>query len=143
MPEVETYFNSRCPVCSTEIGRCRGIAEAAGRAMAWHDINEMPEALARFGVDIDAVRRKLHVMDREGQLRVGVPAFAALWNELPRHRWLARIAMQPFLLPLWTMLYDALAWALYHWNRRRARRLGRVARCAPISISSRRPPMPE
>jgi predicted DCC family thiol-disulfide oxidoreductase YuxK len=121
MPPVETYFNSRCPVCSTEIGRCRNVAEGAGRAMAWHDINEMPDALARFGVDIEAVRYRLHVIDRDGQLRVGVPAFAALWSELPRHRWLARIAMQPLLLPVWSALYEILAWVLYRWNGRRDR----------------------
>jgi predicted DCC family thiol-disulfide oxidoreductase YuxK len=122
VPPVETYFNSTCPVCSTEIGRCRRVPAGAGNDMAWHDINDMPEALAAYGVDIEAVRRKLHVIDRDGRLLVGVPAFAALWRELPGHRWLARIAVQPVLLPLWTVLYDALAWALYHWNKRRARR---------------------
>lgn len=127
MPPVETYFNSACPVCSTEIGRCCRVAEGAASEMVWHDINDMPEALAEFGVDIEAVRRKLHVIDRDGRLLVGVPAFAALWRELPRHHWLARVAMQPVLLPLWTVLYDALAWALYHWNKRRARREARLA----------------
>ena len=122
MPPIETYFNSACPVCSTEIGRCRRVADGSGSDMSWHDINEMPEALARFGVDIEAVRKKLHVIDRAGELRVGVPAFAALWRELPGHSWLARLAMYPLLLPLWTVLYDGLAWALYQWNKRRAQR---------------------
>lgn len=58
-------------------------------------------------------------IDRDGRLLVGVPAFAALWRELPGHRWLAHIAMAPLLLPLWTLLYDALAAVLYAWNRRR------------------------
>lgn len=98
--------------------------------MAWHDINAAPDALARFGVDIEAVRYRLHVVDRDGRLLVGVPAFAALWRELPRHRWLARIAMQPLLLPLWTVLYEALAWVLYRWNRRRARLAAAVPRPA-------------
>jgi len=122
MPPVETFFNSTCPVCSTEIGRCRGVAQAAGSDMAWHDINRDPKALARFGVTIEDVRRKLHVIDRDSRLLVGVPAFAALWRELPRHRWLARLAMAPLLLPLWTALYDALAAVLYGWNRRRLKR---------------------
>ena len=130
MRPIETYFNGTCPVCSTEIGRCRRVAEGAGSDMGWHDINAMPEALARFGADIETVRRKLHVVDRDGRLLVGVPAFAALWSELPRHRWLARIAMQPVLLPLWTVLYDALAWALYHWNKRRARLAAAASRHA-------------
>ena len=121
MPEVETYFNSTCPVCSTEIGRCRRASEKAGGALQWHDINERPDALARFNVDIEAVRKKLHVIDRDGKLQVGVSAFATLWRELPGHRWLARLAMQPLLLPVWTVLYDGLAWALYRWNSRRRR----------------------
>jgi predicted DCC family thiol-disulfide oxidoreductase YuxK len=62
------------------------------------------------------------VIDRDGRLLVGVPAFAALWRELPRHRWLARLATAPLLLPLWTALYDALAAVLYAWNRRRLKR---------------------
>jgi predicted DCC family thiol-disulfide oxidoreductase YuxK len=122
MPPIETYFNSTCPVCNTEIGRCRTVAQDVGSDMAWHDINRDPAALARFGVDLEDVRRRLHVIDRDGRLLVGVPAFAALWRELPGHRWLAKLAMAPLLLPVWTVLYDALAWALYKWNRWRQRR---------------------
>jgi predicted DCC family thiol-disulfide oxidoreductase YuxK len=123
MKPLETYFNSACPVCSTEIGRCRRVADTARREMVWHDINRDPEALARFGVDAAAVRLRLHVIDREGRLLVGVPAFAAIWDELPRHRWLARVARVRFLAPIWALLYEALAWPLYGWNSWRARRM--------------------
>ena len=122
MPPVETYFNSACPVCNAGIRHCQSLADAVRSELAWYDINRDPAALARFGVGIEDVRRKLHVIDRDGRLLVGVPAIAALWRELPGHRWLARIAMAPLLLPLWTALYDALAAVLYAWNRWRDRR---------------------
>ncbi len=95
---------------------------------------------ARCGAAKSALASKAvsNIVFANGRLLVGVPAFAALWRELPGHRWLARVAMQPVLLPLWTLLYDALAWALYHWNKRRARRRARVvapaARAGPPDL---------
>lgn len=120
MKPITTYFNGACPVCGAEIARYRRLAGGDDR-LRWCDIDRDPAAPDRLGVAPDDVRRKLHVVDGEGRLLVGVPAFAALWDELPRHRWLARTVRRPIVAPLAAGLYDGLAAVLFAWNRRRAR----------------------
>lgn len=117
---VTTYFNGACPVCGTAIARYRRIA-AGDSDLAWCDIDRDPDALAERGIAAGDVRRKLHVIDREGRLLVGVPAFAALWDELPHRRWLARLVRLPVVAIVAAGIYEALATLLFAWNRRRAR----------------------
>ena len=70
-------------------------------------------------MDADTAARRLHVR-KDGIVLSGIPAFIALWQEIPRYRWLARIVSLPGIhrLAVWT--YDGiLAPALYAWHRRR------------------------
>jgi predicted DCC family thiol-disulfide oxidoreductase YuxK len=55
-------------------------------------------------------------------LRVGVPAFAALWDEIPRYRWLAAVVRLPVVRQIAAGSYEVLATILYAWNKRRERR---------------------
>jgi predicted DCC family thiol-disulfide oxidoreductase YuxK len=128
MAEVETYFNSRCPVCGPEIDRCRRVAERSGQVLVWRDINLDPEALARFGVTRDDVVKRLHVIDREGRLHVGVAAFAVLWDELPGHRWLARLLRWPVVRAIASLGYEVFAWPLFAYNKLRDRRSAHQSR---------------
>jgi predicted DCC family thiol-disulfide oxidoreductase YuxK len=63
-------------------------------------------------------------------LRVGVPAFAALWDETPRYRRLARIVRLPVVSQGADVLYELLAIVLYAWNKRREQRQARACRAA-------------
>ena len=119
-----TYYNGACPVCRTGIHSYRAWADRLGRHdLAWLDIASEPELLAPLGLDVADVRRRLHVIDDQGRIHIGVDAFAALWETLPRRRWLARIIRAPGIHAVSAFLYDrGLAPALDAWNRRRARR---------------------
>ena len=120
---VTTYFNSRCPVCAPEIRRYRRKADAAElEELAWCDINGSPDALAGFGVTLEDVRRKLHAVDAQGRVHVGVDAFAAIWEHLPGYRWAAKLLRLPGLSTAARLLYDGFAALLYAWNRRQQRR---------------------
>jgi predicted DCC family thiol-disulfide oxidoreductase YuxK len=76
------------------------------------------------------VKKRLHVIDRQGVLRVGVPAFAALWDETPRYRRLARIVRLPVVHQGADALYELVAIVLYAWNKRREQRQARACRAA-------------
>lgn len=124
----KVFFNSRCPVCNAGVAHQRGLMESGGDADAvaacaieWRDINDDPTALAARGVNIDDVRRKLYVEDDQGRLQVGAAAFAALWCDTPRQRWLGRLLQRAGLSTLARWSYDAFAAALYAWNRRNGR----------------------
>ena len=67
------WYNTRCPVFDAGIDWQRNRLLAAVRAghIAFLDINEQPDALARYGASVDDVRRRLHATDEQDRLIVG------------------------------------------------------------------------
>ena len=123
---LTTFYNGACPICRMEIEHYKRLSAAAGLAgeLAWCDISREPNALAARGLVGDALTRRLHVVDGDRHLLSGVEAFAAIWRHLPRYRWLARLTRVAWLKPALEAAYEALAWALFHWNKRRAATAG-------------------
>jgi predicted DCC family thiol-disulfide oxidoreductase YuxK len=118
MSVPRTYFNGDCPVCAAGIRRMRRATDG----LDWIDIAATPDAVRACGATREAVKKRLHVIDRDGVLRIGVPAFAALWDEVPRYRPLAYLVRLPLLRAIASGLYEIAAALLYAWNRRRERR---------------------
>ncbi len=79
--------------------------------------------LADYGLTPDQAARRLHVM-KDGRMLSGVPAFAALWDDLPRLRWLARFVRLPVVRTLAAAVYDYILapalYALHKWRQRHA-----------------------
>jgi predicted DCC family thiol-disulfide oxidoreductase YuxK len=125
MSKPTVLYNGSCPVCRAEIEHYQKLDRATGR-LAWRDISQ-PGRPQVCEVGPEALRRRLHVVDADGRLLAGVPAFARIWRELPRYRWLARLVEQPVVGPLAARLYEPLAAGLYAWDRRRRRRLATEA----------------
>jgi predicted DCC family thiol-disulfide oxidoreductase YuxK len=119
----KVYFNGACPVCNAGIARQRKrmMEEGVENAIEWCDINRHPTAVASRGVAIEDVRRKLYVEDERGGLHIGASAFAALWLQTARQRWLGRLVQMPVVSALARRGYDAFAAVLYAWNRRKGR----------------------
>ena len=57
------------------------------------------------------------MLETDGRLLVGIPAFAAIWDRLPRYRWLATISRLPILRRLLPWIYEPIAFCLYHWGQ--------------------------
>lgn len=116
---VTVYYNGACPVCRTEIRHYQRIAERYGvTTLGWVDITARAGTLDTYGIDDDAIIRRLHVVGPDGRLLAGVDAFIAVWARLPRYGWLARLAAVAWIKPLAQALYDrVLAPALYRWNK--------------------------
>lgn len=118
--ETTVIYNGACPICSREVAHYRRAAEDAGAPLRFEDLAAAD--LARFGLDADSAARRFHAV-RGGDLLSGLDAFEAVWAELPRWRWLARLLRLPLVRPLARAGYDHLAApALYALHRRRRRR---------------------
>ena len=122
-PHLTIYYNTRCPVCDAGIDWQRNRLLAAVRAgkLEFRDINEEPEALARYGADVDDVRRRLHATDEAGRLIVGADVAVALWRLTPGQGWLAALFGNRVMLPLTRFGYDRFADLLFAWNKRHGR----------------------
>ena len=120
--ETRVIYNASCPVCSREVDAYRRYADAKALPLRFEDIHT--DDLADWGLTPDDAARRLHVV-KGGRLLSGVPAFVALWNEMPRYRWLARLVSLPGVWFLAEFAYERILAPLLHAMHRR-----RVARGA-------------
>ncbi|MEM0935532.1 MAG: DUF393 domain-containing protein [Pseudomonadota bacterium] len=113
-------YNAECPICSREIEAYRRYSEARDLPLRFTGLQD--GAAAAHGLSEEDAARRLHVV-QNGALLAGLPAFVALWEEMPRMRWLARLVSLPLIRPLVTVLYERiLAPLLYGMHRRRVAR---------------------
>lgn len=125
--ETRVLYNANCPVCRFEIDHYRKVAAKGGLPVAFDDLNG--PARAAWGIEPDAAARRLHV--RRGSAVVsGFPAFLALWSQMPRMRWLARVLGLPGPRHAMGWAYDRIgAPLLYRAHvRRQARHRASEAR---------------
>lgn len=118
---LTVWYNTKCPVCSAGIDwqRNRLLRAAHTGNIEFRDINLEPEALARFGADLEAVRRRLHAVDAQGRLHVGADCAIEIWRRTPGDRWLGGLLGLPVIRPAARFAYDRFAGWLYRWNRRK------------------------
>ena len=85
--KLTVFFDGGCPLCSREITHYRRIEEP-GR-IRWVDITRDREALRDHGLEETDAMASFHVRSADGRWHTGAEAFIALWQHLPRYRWLA------------------------------------------------------
>ncbi|MEM9637243.1 MAG: DUF393 domain-containing protein [Pseudomonadota bacterium] len=121
MSKTDVLYNAACPICSREIEHYARVSAQGALPIHYDDLNDN-EALQGWGVTADDAARQLHVR-KDGHLLTGVPAFVALWESLPRYRWLARLVQLPGVFQTATWIYDRLlAPRLYRQHIRRMSR---------------------
>lgn len=121
--ETKVLYNAECPVCRFEIHHYRDYTLEEGLPIKFDDLNG-PDRDA-WGIDEDTAARRLFVQ-KDGVLLSGVPAFIALWQDMPKYKRLAQFAGLPVIKQIASAIYDyALAPAIYASHIRRRRRTGR------------------
>ena len=120
---LTVWYNTRCPVCDAGIDwqRNRLLAAVRAGAVEFRDINEQPDALARYGAILDDIRRRLHATDEAGRLIVGADVAVELWLITPGEGWLAALFGNRVTLPFTKVFYDRFADWLFAWNKRKGR----------------------
>lgn len=121
--DLTTIYNGRCGVCRPEIEHYARLDAKEGGRHRWVNLYEAPDLLARYGLDAETVKRRLHVIGPGDRPYAGVDAFLLIWRAIPRYRWLAALVGSRPVKPLADAVYDrVLAPALYALTRRRERR---------------------
>lgn len=114
-PAATVYYNSACPVCDAGICALRERL-AADKEVQWVDVHRHPEVLGALGLELEAVRERLHMADGDGRMQVGADAVAAALRRVPRWGWLAALRWRGGRR-ITDLAYNAFARRLYRWNR--------------------------
>lgn len=121
--DTRVLYNETCPVCRFEIDAYARRAARDGLPLRFDTLSQA----ADWGLTPDQAARRLHVM-QGGVVLSGVPAFRALWAQMPHMAWAARVAGWPVIAPVGEWVYDRiLAPALYAMHTRRERRKSKAA----------------
>ncbi|MFC4158725.1 thiol-disulfide oxidoreductase DCC family protein [Chitinimonas lacunae] len=112
MAELTLYYDSRCPLCATEMARLRRF-DRSGR-LDFVDIRRPDFVPHHHGLDPIAIEQALHGRCDDGRLLVGVPCIVAAYQLTGRLRW-TRWLNHRTVLPL--------SAALYRWVARHRYRL--------------------
>jgi predicted DCC family thiol-disulfide oxidoreductase YuxK len=123
LPKLTVWYNTKCPVCNAGIDwqRSRLVRAARSGAIEFRDINLEPDALSRFGADVNDVRRRLHAVDADGGPHFGIDCAIEIWRRTPGDGWLAGIVRLPVIRQIAGFGYDRFADVLFAWNRRAGR----------------------
>jgi predicted DCC family thiol-disulfide oxidoreductase YuxK len=120
-PALTVWYNTKCPVCDAGIGwqQRRLVSAARSGVIQFRDINLEPAALDRFGAGLEDIRRRLHGVDGDGRLQVGIDCAIAIWRLTPGTQWLGWVMTVPGVHGVTAFAYDRFADVLYAWNRRK------------------------
>jgi predicted DCC family thiol-disulfide oxidoreductase YuxK len=96
------YFDGACPLCAIEIAHYK--RQEGAEKLAFLDVSQEH---AQTGSDLSREKAlaRFHIRREDGSLLSGAAAFVAIWEDLPRWRWAARVAKWPGVLALMEIFY--------------------------------------
>lgn len=86
---LQVYFDGLCPLCSREIDHYR--KQKGSGEIQFVDITAPEFDADKLGLDPIRVHREMHVRKTDGSLAIGVDAFIAIWEKLPRYHFAAKL----------------------------------------------------
>ena len=101
--DLTVFFDGSCPLCRAEIGVYQGCQGA--KQVAFVDVSVIGGGAVVPGLDQASAMARFHVMRSDGTFDSGAAGFGRLWVALPGWRWLGRLVMLPFVLPLAELAY--------------------------------------
>ena len=91
---MKVFYDDKCSICNKEIEyyKKQGIKD-----IEWIGIHKDQGELNLKNITKDSYLKKMHVIDDNNELKVGVEAFIALWK---KHQYLKYLAMIISFYPL-------------------------------------------
>jgi predicted DCC family thiol-disulfide oxidoreductase YuxK len=97
-------FDGNCIVCDAEISHYKKIAPETFELV---DISSPGFRAADFKLSKEAVEKHMHVLTPDGDLKIGVDAFAHIWSRIPKYRHGATLVKAPVINWIAKGFYEA------------------------------------
>ena len=104
---IKVFYDGKCGMCSREIRHYMKISPR--NTFIWRDIANEPQHLKEINVSQINALKRLHVIDQDGKIQIGVDAFIAIWRKIPRWRLLAFLCAMPGIKFTLGVLYNRFA----------------------------------
>lgn len=92
--KTKIFVDGNCIVCDWEISHYKRMAPDLFELV---DISAPEFNAAEHGLTAEAVNAQMHLVTPDGELRIGVDAFAHIWSRLPRYRFAKVLVELPIL----------------------------------------------
>ena len=104
---ITVFYDGKCSLCAREIAYYQRIAPKT--RFIWDDITQVESHFIELGYTRKAGLMKLHALDDDNKLHVGVDAFILIWRQLPKWHLLAKLIKIPIFYPMASIAYNAFA----------------------------------
>lgn len=105
MAEVTKVFvDGNCIICDMEISHYKRIAPELIEIV---DISHPDFDASKYNLTAEAVNKNMHALTPEGDLKIGVDAFAHIWDRIDKYNFAAKLIRKPIINPLAKVGYKA------------------------------------
>ena len=104
MEVTKVFVDGNCIVCDMEISHYKRIAPELFEIV---DISAEDFDASQFGLTTEEVNKNMHVLTPQGELRVGVDAFAHIWDRIDKYNFAAKLIRNPVVNPMAKVGYKA------------------------------------
>ena len=120
MNRLIVLYNDQCLVCSFEIDHYRALCSKRGIDLGFENISPEGPMLPASALSPTDAKGRFYVGTKEGELKIGVYAFLALWAEVSGYRVLGRVVRLPGIYHIAILVYNGvLALVLFWWDKLR------------------------
>ena len=118
---TKVYYDGACPLCRAEIGYYSN--QDGADQIDFVNVAD-PSTILSGELDRATALKRFHIQTSAGKYLSGAEAFVYIWQQLPRWRWVARLARLPGVLMLLEAAYRAFLTIRPHLSRVAGRVLG-------------------
>ena len=111
---MKVYFNNSCKICKAEIDLYK---KEKIQEIEWIDITNNELAKKETSRNSKELLRRLHVKENEKVIE-GAQAFLALWEKMPKYKFLYSFFKLPIIFNLFSFVYEVVAFFLYLKNKK-------------------------
>ena len=103
---TQIFVDGNCIVCDMEISHYKKIAPDSFDIV---DISNPDFNAKEYGLTTKAVNSKMHVRTPDGEIKIGVEAFAHIWDQIEQYRLPAKLVRNPLVMPFAKIGYTIFA----------------------------------